>query len=559
MARIANRRRTIASGPDNRRTSSGTRHGARAGLPRAPEGTPGGYGVSRRDALRLASIAAAGAVGLSTLGACGTVPTKPDASTPRKRGGTLSHGATGGGLKDTLDPHFPVTNPDIARCFNLYEPLLMWDNKYKIAPCLATAVTPNKAATVWTIELRPDVVFHHGKSMTAEDVMFTLSRLTDPKNPAPGGTQLAEVLDLKSSRTLDDHTLRLRLSKPYALLDQLLAEYTTGIIPTDFTLTKPVGTAGFAYKSFTPGQLSTFTRFGDYWGDPAYVDELLIYDFADDAAKVNALLAGQVQSVDNLPSYLVDAVGKQGSSALIADTGAWIPFTMRVDTAPYSDNRVRQALRLVADRQQLIDQALNGYGFLGNDLYSPFDPAYADDLPQREQDLDQVRSLLKQAGKSDLQVELVTSTAVGAGGVEAANLYADQARAAGIDVRLTKADANTFYGDQYLKWPFAQDFWNTRNYLPQAAACALPSSPYNETHFDDKKYQKLVAQATQEVDDTKRNELIRRCQQIEYDRGGYLIWGFKRQVDGYSNLVRGFEPSRYQPCGSFRFRNVSFV
>ena len=161
------------------------------------------------------------------------------------------------------------------------------------------------------------------------------------------------------------------------MLDQLLAEYTVGILPTDFDVSHPVGTGPFTYQRFVPGQLSQFNRFDNYWDGPPFVDELIIYDFADDAAKVNALLAGQVQSIDNLPSYLVNTIEQQGASPLISETGAWVPFTMRVDVAPFSDVRVRQALRLIVDRQQMIDQALNGFGILGNDLYSPFDPAFA--------------------------------------------------------------------------------------------------------------------------------------------------------------------------------------
>jgi peptide/nickel transport system substrate-binding protein len=506
---------------------------------------------------RLAAVAAAGAVTVSSLAGCGTVPGKPSPSAVRKRGGTLSHGSTGGGLKDTLDPHFPVTNPDIARVANLYEPLLTWDANYTIAPSLATSVRPNKDATVWTAELRPDVEFHHGKTMTADDVLFTMARLTDPKTGVGGA--LTQVLDVKSSRAVDDHTVRFVLKQPYSVFDQLVAEYTVGIIPTDFDLSHPVGTGPFRADTFTPGQLSRFRRFDDYWGDKAWVDELVIYDFADDAAKVDALLAGQVQSIDNLPSYLVDAISKQGSSPLVADTGAWIPFTMRVDSKPFSDVRVRQAMRLIVDRQQMIDQALDGYGFLGNDVFAPFDPAYDHDLPQRHQDLDQAKSLLKQAGQSDLQVELVTSTAVGAGGVESANLFVDQARGAGLDVRLDKADPNTFYGARYLKWPFAQDFWFTRNYLPQAASSMLPGALYNETHFDDPEYKALASAATRTVDEAKRTELLHQCQKIDYERGGYAIWGFKKQVDGYSNLVVGFEPNKYLPSGGYRFNRVSFV
>ena len=128
--------------------------------------------------------------------------------------------------------------------------------------------------------------------------------------------------------------------------------------PTDFDVSHPVGTGPFTYQRFVPGQLSQFDRYDNYWDGPPFVDELIIYDFADDAAKVNALLAGQVQSIDNLPNYLADTIEQQGASPLISETGAWVPFTMRVDVAPFSDVRVRQALRLIVDRQQMIDQAL---------------------------------------------------------------------------------------------------------------------------------------------------------------------------------------------------------
>jgi len=227
--------------------------------------------------------------------------------------------------------------------------------------------------------------------------------------------------------------------------------------------------------------------------------------------------------------------------------------------APFSDVRVRQALRLVVDRQQMIDQALNGFGILGNDMYSPFDPAYARDLPQRVQDIDQARSLLAQAGHADLDVELVTSTAVGAGAVESANLFVEQARRAGITVRLNKADANVFYGDRYLSWNFAQDFWNTRNYLPQVATSSVKSGTYNETHWDDPAFNALIDQARREPDLAKRNQLLHDAQEIEYHTGGYIIWGFKRQLDAYSNLVQGLQPHRYLPCSAFGFKHASFV
>jgi len=175
------------------------------------------------------------------------------------------------------------------------------------------------------------------------------------------------------------------------------------------------------------------------------------------------------------------------------------------------------------------------------------------------QDIDQAKSLLAQAGQSDLEVELVTSSAVGAGAVESANLFVQQAKLAGVTVRLNKADPNVFYGDRYLSWDFAQDFWNTRNYLPQVAASSVKGATYNETHFEDPKFTALIDLAKREPDANKRKELLHAAQVIEFNTGGFIVWGFKRQLDAYSNLVQGLQPHRYLPCSNFGFKRASFV
>jgi peptide/nickel transport system substrate-binding protein len=516
---------------------------------------------SRRQLLKYSGIGiAAAAVGSSFLAACGGDDGGGGGGGggPRRSGGILIHGATGGGTKDTLDPHAPVTNPDIARVSNLFEPLLFWNNNYQLEPALAESVESSKDGKTWTVKLRNGVTFHNGKNVTAEDVWFSIQRVANPKAPLSGGGQLSQILDFQSTKVVDPTTLSLVLKVPYAILDSLLAEYTVGIIPTDFDINNPVGTGAFAYKSFEPGKTSVFTKYADYWGDAAFVDELQIQDFSDDSAKVNALQAGQIQTVDNLPYNLIDTIKGAGGGALVSETGAWVPFTMRVDRAPFSDVRVRQALRLIVDRKQMIDQTLSGYGSLGNDLYAPFDPAYAKDLPQREQDIDQAKSLLQQAGQDGLQVELFTGDDIGSVAPAAANLFVQQAKQAGVDVKVTKK--TPFYGDDYLSYPFAQDFWNTRNYIPQAVVGTFPPNQggtYNECHWDNKEHRDLVNQAAQELDETKRADLLHRAQEIEYNEGGYIIWGFRKQVDGYGAKVKGLEPSKYLPLGSYKFHKVS--
>lgn len=515
--------------------------------------------LSRRQLLKYSGLGVAAVAGSSFLAACGGDGGGGGGTGGgQSAGGVLIHGATGGGSKDTLDPHAPVTNPDIARVCNLYEPLLFWNRDYQLEPALAESVESSADGTTWTVKLRPGVTFHNGKPVTAEDAWFSIQRVADPKAPQSGGGQLSQILDFQSTKVVDDTTLELVLNTPYAILDSLLAEYTVGIIPTDFDIKNPVGTGPFAYKSFEPGKTSTFTRYADYWGDVALVDELQIQDFADDAAKVNALQAGQIQTIDNLPYNLIDTIKGAGGGVLVSETGAWVPFTMRVDSEPFSDVRVRQAMRLIVDRQQMIDQALSGFGTLGNDLYAPFDEAYASHLPQREQDIDQAKSLLKAAGQEGLQVELFTGDDIGSVAPAAANLFVQQAKLAGVDVKVIKK--TPFYDDDYLSYTFAQDFWNTRNYIPQAVVGTFPPAQggtYNETHWDNAKHRDLVNQAAKELDAAKRTELLHQAQEIEWNEGGLIIWGFRQQVDGYGQNVQGLEPSKYLPLGSYMFNKVS--
>ncbi|HEY2059637.1 MAG TPA: ABC transporter substrate-binding protein [Amycolatopsis sp.] len=461
---------------------------------------------------------------------------------PPRRGGTLRVGVTGGGASDTIDPHIPATNPDIARVINLYEPLLLRDHEYRLQPVVAQSMTSSPDARTWTAVLREGVKFHDGRPVTPADVVATFKRITDPKDPKSGAAGLTMLGEVVPS---GDHSVEFRLTEPNAGFDDLLGQYSLGIVPADFDLKRPIGTGPFRMGQFTAGLQSTFVRNEHYWrpGQP-YADQLVLINFAEDDARINALLSSQVDAIDQVPVALVDVLRSDPRMrVLTSDTGTWLPFTMRVDRPPFDDVRVRQALRLVVDREQMINQVLSGQGRVGNDLYAPFDPAYAKDLPQRRQNIDEAKRLLAAAGKPDLDIELVTAP-IQAGAVEAAQVFQQQAKAAGVTVRIRKLDTTTFYGENYLSWDFAQDFWYTRNYLPQVASGSLPKAPYNETHWSDPEFTDLVTRASSTVDAKARGDLLHRAQQIEYERGGLIVWGFVDQVDAHQAYVAGLVPDR---------------
>jgi peptide/nickel transport system substrate-binding protein len=502
-------------------------------------------GLTREDLLRRAAVG--GAVVLASGSFAELAEAALEAQRP-KRGGTFRIGVSGGGAGDFIDGQNIVTRPDQARIVTGWETLVTFNSDFRLVfEGLAEEVS-SKTGEVWTIRVRDGIEFHNGKTLGAADVIYSLQRLVNPKLKLFGGAALAS-LDPKRMKKLDKRTVRLTLKRKDGTILDALGQYIAGIVPVGYSpnaigRARPnIGTGPYKVQSFTPGERSVHVRNPNYWrsGQP-YFDRVIIINFADDTARVNALLSGQIDAMTDVPPSQVRVVnGRAGKKVLESPSAAWTPICMRVDAAPFNDVRVRQAMRLIANRPQMISQALAGHGRVGNDLYAPFDEAYNRALPQRRQNIERAKSLLRAAGRSDLRVDLQsTNGAVGMN--EGAQVFAQQARAAGVTINVKILDGDTFYGDQYLKWPMSTDFWGSRNYLSQVAAGSLPTSPYNETHWPaNNRFLSLYAKAIGTVNRKKRTEILHEMQKMEYDSGGYIVWGFSTLLDGYSTKLKGLK------------------
>jgi peptide/nickel transport system substrate-binding protein len=144
--------------------------------------------------------------------------------------------------------------------------------------------------------------------------------------------------------------------------------------------------------------------------------------------------------------------------------------------------------------------------------------------------------------------------------VEAAQVLAEQARGAGVTIKVQVVDVPTLFGPEYTKWLFAMNFWATRNFLLQAAQNMLPTSGENNTHWpdaQDSRYPALYRQALGTLDEKKRCDLIHEMQRMEYERGGHLVWGFANFVDAYNTKVKGLLPTKGQmPLNGFNFEQL---
>src|SRR4051812_18656231 len=192
------------------------------------DGPIGAETLTRRRLLEAAAGVGAAAALAGPLASVAQAAAKPT------RGGTFRVGMVGGGNAETLDPQNALAEIDVARSFILYENLFDYDPTGKVYNRLALDYSANKSATIWKIKVRPGVVFHDGSPLTANDVVYSLKRITDPKNKLPGAADLPSVKP-QNIRALDKSTVQIVLTAPTGDLRGGLAQRTIKIVKAGMT------------------------------------------------------------------------------------------------------------------------------------------------------------------------------------------------------------------------------------------------------------------------------------------------------------------------------------
>jgi peptide/nickel transport system substrate-binding protein len=467
---------------------------------------------------------------------------------PAASGGVLRVG-TLGGANDLLDGQHIVSKADIARQATGWEPLMSFSPEYvpEYTHGVAKEVTAN-AADNYTVVLKDGIKFSNGNPVTADDVIYSLTRVLDADLAVFGGSALRPILESSGLSKVDDQTVTIQLKQAVSNFPEALCAYTLAIVPTGYErfsgdVTTQIGTGPYMLTEFEIGKKSVHVKNPHYWDEGLpHFDSVEIIDFADSDALVGALLADQIDVAADVPATAIETInGTDGYATLNAAGGGWLTIVMAVDQEPFTDVRVRQAMRLIVDRDAMVEQVLAGFGRVANDLYSPLDANYlGDELPQRVQDLEGAKALLAEAGKSDLTIDLFAPNDT-AGLPEMVQLFAEQAKGAGITVNAQVLDGGTYWGDEYLKRTFAVDYWGTRNFLPQVASSSLPTAPYPGDHWppEGSTFIEDYNAALAETDDAARKVITDKMQTELYEEGGLIIPFFQNTLDGFNTRVQG--------------------
>jgi peptide/nickel transport system substrate-binding protein len=511
--------------------------------------------LTRRQVLRMGTASAGALVVSGGLAACGgsqvAAKKAPAASGPVQRGGTITVGFIGNGTAETLNPEQAVIAADISRSQCIFDPFVRFLPDATLGYVLIDSLEPNSTADVWTLRLKDGIRFHDGSPLTADDTMFTFRFYAQAGSTVP---LAAQSVDLASMRKLDGLTVQLPLKSPNSDFPYFL-QLMVCIKDGETTFSHPVGTGPFEYVSFTPGQQSILKRNPHYWqpGKP-YADVMKFLSIPDQTARLDALLGGQI-AMESLDYAQAKEYSDSSQISVLSAPGAnYVPIYMATTLAPFQDNRVRQAMRLIANRPQLVKEAQLGFGQVGNDLFGQGHPDYDTKLPQRVEDIAHAKSLLKAAGHESLAVTLYSSTAA-QGMLESGTVFAAQAAAAGVHVNVQNVPASAYFGPDYLKQNFAQSPWFAYDsILSQMARSLAPNAPFNETHWDDPTWTALYNQALGTIDAGKRAELTDELQSILWNEGGYIYWGDFPINDGLNPKLRGVVPDSGGNLGNGNFQ-----
>jgi peptide/nickel transport system substrate-binding protein len=459
------------------------------------------------------------------------------------RGGKLTAGLSGANTSDSWDGR---THSDLFMIASaqgaVFDSLTEVGADGTLKGELAESWEASADAKVWTFNLRQGVTFHNGKSFGADDVIASLQMHVEEGAKSAAEPIVSAIIDMQK---MNDYQVQLTLASGNADLPYLLSDYHILMYPAgqiEEAIANGIGTGLYQVQSFDPGVRMVATRYPNHYkGDSAgFFDEIEYIAINDNTARTNALLTGQVDAINRI-DFKTEALLRANPALRIQElTGnQHYIFPMLTKVAPFDDVNVRRALKYGINRQEMVDKILLGHGQVGND--SPIGPAnqyYNAGMEQLAYDPDQAKFYLRQAGLDSINLDLSASSAAFEGAVDAAQLYQASASAAGININVIQEPADGYWSNVWLKKPWCASYWSGRATEDWMFSTAYEAgAPWNDSQWDEPRFQELLLSARAELDSDKRREMYYEMQQILRDDGGVIVPMFANYVQALNNRI----------------------
>jgi peptide/nickel transport system substrate-binding protein len=461
----------------------------------------------------------------------------------------------------TLDPanHRNRMTEGIIR--NMYDGLTIRDDQMKVWPDLAESFT-QVDKTTYVFKLHQGVKFHDGSVLTAEDVKYTFDRLT--KEGAMGGqTSPRKSLlgPLVETTIVDKYTIRFKLANSWPVLpgmlpfQEVVSKAFVEKVGTEGMATKVNGTGPYKLVEWRQGDSVIMERFEDYFGGArgippvglAKPDRIVFKVIPESASRVAALLAGEVDLINDLPVHAMKRVENNPNTKVLKTMGTRSFFVLLNNSKkPFNDVRVRHAINHAINKKLIIDRVLNGLATPIKGILSPQSFGHNPNLPEYEHNPAKAKALLAEAGYPD-GVEVVLDTDHPF--KDLAEAMASTLSKGGFKVKVQSWEKQAVRGMWKPKKPSERDMyfssWGSGALDPSGIFFPVLRSNArgNRTYYSNAKVDQLLDAANSEANSAKRSKMYQDAQAIVTREAPLLFLWVPMDIYGANTRLQGWQPS----------------
>ena len=461
-------------------------------------------------------------------------------------------------LDESLDPHKTVAAGTREVMFNVFEGLMKPTPEGELIPAVAEKYEISEDRLTYTFTIREGITFHNGAPVTANDVVYSISRCANASEPDVQQIEALEMID--EVRAQGENTVTVSLKEPST---EFLSYMTLAVIPSpdvyDRQDSAPVGTGPFKFVSRTAQDNIVLERFDGYWGEPAKLDKVTLKIIENADSILMSLQSGAVDLCSHLTSTQADQLGEdfnieEGTMNLVQ------ALYLNNAEKPFDDVRVRQALCYAIDRQAILDLAFDGYGSLiGSSMYPAFGKYFDDSLTNRySHDTEKAKALLAEAGYPDGFAMTITVPSNYQPHMDTAQVIVEQLRAVGITAEILPVAWESWVNDTYVGRKFQSTVVGVdASTMTARALLERFTSDYgsNFINYNSPAYDELFQQAIAADDDEAQTALYK---QMEADLTENAANVYIQDLADLVAVRKGLEGLRFYPIYALDLSTIHY-
>ncbi|MCB8820537.1 ABC transporter substrate-binding protein [Microvirga rosea] len=488
-----------------------------------------------------------------------------EAQTPRK-GGTIRFTAPYGSSFANLDIHTSNRAQDEIWAKAIHRTLYNWDavnNKPVLE--LAKSVSVSSDGLVYTYKLRDDAIFHHGRAMNADDIIWTFTRLMDGSKAYPGARYIriikgavevekGQAKEISGLKKIDDHTIEMTLTEKvdpgYYFYQSMLSIYPADEASKDSFNSKPIGLGPYKFSEYVPGSRLAAERWEKFYkpGMP-YADKVVISIIGEAAARDVAFRNKEIDASILGPAQYVAYKADPALSKGILEVAEVYTRVMGLNPTfkPFADKRVRQAINHAIDADLIIKRLNKEKAYRATSWLPLSSPAYDTGLKPYAYDPEKAKKLLAEAGYPQGFEFEWTATSNESWGIPIVEAAIPMLEKVGIKVKIKPVEG-TVLSEVARKGEYQAFIWSLSTGPDPLAALkcfhsATPQTACNYTLFKNPEFDKLLDEASATSDPEKRIENLKKANAIVYEEAPMWFFNYNKAVMAYQPWLKGLQPN----------------